>query len=255
MKRMIASALGLLVSASAVLPGFAHAADQPFVVRGKTEQGRLLVPVRLMSAGLGVDVDWNQKTQTITLSGGDLQVVLKTNSNQATVNGQRFELDVPARAEQGVTYVPIRFASQALGGTVSWNSADRVSDVSLGDRKVRVTSETTFNRSEIPQSTVDALVAKANEATDLKAYAQIRSHFTPYFANAYLNKLIREKGLAVAEPFEGEAYSNSDRKTGTIAQYGSPDGIGGMIAERTIAVEKIGGKWQVVDIRFTYIAP
>ena len=237
------------------MPTFAQASDQPFVVRGKTEQNRILVPVRAVSAGLGVEVDWNQKSKTISLQNGETRIVLTVDSAKAVSDGREIALDVPARADKGVTYVPMRFVSQALGGTIAWNQASRFADVSLGEKKARITTETTNNRSEIPQRTVEALAAKANEAADLASYKQIRAHFSLYFSNEYINKLIRDKGLKVRHSFTGDIYSNSDERTGTIAQIGSPNDAGGMFVERTLHVKYADGAWKVYDISFAYLTP
>ncbi|UVI32945.1 hypothetical protein [Paenibacillus spongiae] len=125
----------------------------------------------------------------------------------------------------------------------------------MGEKHVRITTESTFNDSRIPQRTVDALIKKVNEATNLAAYSQIRAHFKPYFTDAFINKIIQDKGLYVNVPFTDVAYIHSDEKKGTVTQYGSPKDIAANSVERMITVKYIQDKWMVDTIIFTHLTP
>jgi exopolysaccharide biosynthesis protein len=48
-------------------------------------------------------------------------VVLKIGSRQATVGGKKMTLDVAPFVENGVTYLPLRFVADQLGGSVGWD--------------------------------------------------------------------------------------------------------------------------------------
>ncbi|OWA35430.1 hypothetical protein B9G55_12370 [Saccharibacillus sp. O16] len=82
---------------------------------------RTLVPLRGIFEALNAQVNWNQKTQTITAYRGGNTVTLKIGSKAATVNGNNVTLDVPARAINGNTVVPLRFIGESLGQNVNWN--------------------------------------------------------------------------------------------------------------------------------------
>ncbi|MCQ4087606.1 copper amine oxidase N-terminal domain-containing protein [Saccharibacillus sp. JS10] len=84
-----------------------------------------LVPLRGIFEGLNARVVWNQKAQTITAYKGSNTVMLKIGSKAATINGHAVTLDVPARAINGNTVVPLRFVGEALGQDVKWNSASQ----------------------------------------------------------------------------------------------------------------------------------
>lgn len=86
---------------------------------------RTLVPLRGIFEALNAQVNWNQKTQTITAYKGGNTVTLKIGSTAATVNGDNVKLDVPARAINGNTVVPLRFIGEALGQNVNWNAASQ----------------------------------------------------------------------------------------------------------------------------------
>lgn len=83
--------------------------DVPPVV----QEQRTLVPIRVVAETLGAKVDWNNDTQTvtITLDGKVLTMTL----------GQLIEgMDVPAQAMNGRTLVPLRYVSEKLGAYVMW---------------------------------------------------------------------------------------------------------------------------------------
>lgn len=95
------------------------------------EQGRVLVPVRIVGEALGANVDWNQDLQHITLTGEEQNVELFIGNRAAVINGVSEMLDVPAQIIQGRTLVPLRFVSQAFGAEVNWNSDLQLVEISF----------------------------------------------------------------------------------------------------------------------------
>ena len=61
------------------------------------------------------------ETRTVTIVGRDNEIVLKIGETTAYVNGEVYELDVPANVIEGRTMVPIRFVSEAIGAVVDWD--------------------------------------------------------------------------------------------------------------------------------------
>lgn len=90
-----------------------------------TVDGRTLVPVRFISEALGAKVDWDGKTNNVTITLGDKVIVLKLNSSVASVNGAKVTLDVPAKSINGRTMVPVRFVGESLDQEVSFDSATK----------------------------------------------------------------------------------------------------------------------------------
>lgn len=84
------------------------------------EKGRTLIPMRKIFERLGVKVDWNQETQTITATKGDIKIELVIGKAQAVVNGKTIVLDVPAKVIDGRTVVPMRFVGETLGAKVNY---------------------------------------------------------------------------------------------------------------------------------------
>ena len=89
------------------------------------ESNRTLVPMRAIFEAMGAQVDWNEAEQQVTAVLGDKNIQLKVNSKVANVNGVEKALDVPARAVQNRTMVPLRFVGESLGLKVDWDGATR----------------------------------------------------------------------------------------------------------------------------------
>lgn len=89
------------------------------------QSNRTLVPLRAVFSELGYNVDWDNKTNTATVSNLDKSLKIKPNDLYATVNGERKALDVPAKLVNNRIMVPIRFISEAFGNIVLWDSKNQ----------------------------------------------------------------------------------------------------------------------------------
>ncbi|PSL40812.1 copper amine oxidase-like protein [Salsuginibacillus halophilus] len=87
-------------------------------------EGRTMVELRPIFESLGVMVDWEQSTQTIT-TAGDTKMEMQINSQMATVNGSMHQLDVPPTIYEGRTVVPLRFVVEAAGVSVQWDQVNQ----------------------------------------------------------------------------------------------------------------------------------
>lgn len=95
--------------------------DEPPVI----EDDRTLVPMRFLFEQMGADVEWNQETQTATATMNNTAVAFSINDTNAEVNGTAATMDVPARLINDKTMVPLRFLSEEMGYTVTWDEATR----------------------------------------------------------------------------------------------------------------------------------
>ncbi|MDO5398529.1 MAG: copper amine oxidase N-terminal domain-containing protein, partial [bacterium] len=89
------------------------------------EGDRTLVPMRFLFEQMGADVEWDQETQTATATTNHTAVVFSINDTSAEVNGTAATMDVPARLINDKTMVPLRFLSEELGYTVTWDEVTR----------------------------------------------------------------------------------------------------------------------------------
>lgn len=84
-----------------------------------------LVPLRFISENLGVKVNWNQKTKTVTIIEGNTTIKLVEGNKNVTVNGKNVKIDTAVEIKKGTTFVPLRFISEQLGAKVQWNQAQK----------------------------------------------------------------------------------------------------------------------------------
>ena len=87
---------------------------------------RTLVPVRALFEAMGGSVDWDPKTEKVTVQYDDTTVIMTVGSKNAKVNGTDQTMDVAAQIlPSGRTYIPVRFAASSLGFGVDWDDENR----------------------------------------------------------------------------------------------------------------------------------
>lgn len=110
-------------------------------------KGRTVAPLRWVAERLGAKVEWVQGVAQVVVTRGSDTVVLTMGKSTAQVNGVQRTLpdSVPAMAMfyggQGHTMVPIRFFSEVLGYTVTWEQASYTARVSSAGLDTPVSPE------------------------------------------------------------------------------------------------------------------
>jgi len=123
----------ILVTALLTPPSFA---GTDTLYRGISEQDRILVPLRGVLESFGAKIGWD--SNVITIQKGNKVVSLTAGLNHAKVDGEEIHLDVPPRVVGGITYIPLRFVSEAFGATVDWDKNNGIATVSLDGKAVKV---------------------------------------------------------------------------------------------------------------------
>jgi hypothetical protein len=91
------------------------------------DAGRTLVPVRFVSEALGAEVDWVGETRQVVIRDGGKEIILTIGSTEVLVNGAQQTIDcAPEVLPPGRTFVPLRFAGEALGAQVDYVHETRV---------------------------------------------------------------------------------------------------------------------------------
>jgi len=94
--------------------------DPPPVI----QQGRTLVPVRLVSESLGAEVEWIEEQRAVHIVKGGRAVVVRIDSHlvESDADVKAYALsDVAPVLIEGRTYVPLRLVGNALGVAVGWD--------------------------------------------------------------------------------------------------------------------------------------
>ena len=84
-----------------------------------------LIPLRNVLEELGLTVDWNGDTQTVTAVKDDVNLSLQIGSTKAVANGKNITLLTAPIISNDRTLVPIRFIAESLGLNVDWNGDTR----------------------------------------------------------------------------------------------------------------------------------
>lgn len=131
MKKISKKILALLAIAtmSSSMISTSYADSFPFLtINGKRvsttpviRNGRTLVPIRVIGEELGSQVDYNSATREVTVTKPGVNIKLKIDKNNPTVNGVTKSIDVPATIINSRTYVPVRFVSESFGINVDYN--------------------------------------------------------------------------------------------------------------------------------------
>lgn len=111
------------------------------------ENGRTLVPIRVISENLGIEVKWSNEEKSVMtyqlingvpnfddsllLKIGDKQVAIPP-SKAAEKNALYYELDVAPQIVNNRTFVPLRFIAEAYGLSVNWDPVNRTVIVGEG---------------------------------------------------------------------------------------------------------------------------
>ncbi|AET61554.1 hypothetical protein HPL003_24180 [Paenibacillus terrae HPL-003] len=145
-KKTWALAAGLLLAVqTAVVPGAQAAPNEeieiildgqplqsdasPYIVQGVNVT---MVPLRVISEGLGAQVNWSSSSGTVTITAQDKNISMENGGQSAMVNGKSVRLDASARMTSGRVMVPLRFVGEELGLKVDWQASERVITLSSG---------------------------------------------------------------------------------------------------------------------------
>nr|WP_145402403.1 stalk domain-containing protein [Paenibacillus xylanexedens] len=95
----------------------------------RIDHGVTYVPFRTVGEALGIDINWNSKTQTVTAvntsKGKTTKVVLQVGSKTATVNGTKVQLAAAPVQREGRVLIPLSSFSSQFGVRTGWNQATR----------------------------------------------------------------------------------------------------------------------------------
>ncbi|NOU91722.1 hypothetical protein GC093_00515 [Paenibacillus sp. LMG 31456] len=89
----------------------------PFIKDGNT-----LVPFRPIFEKLGLKINWNEDTKTITGEKEGITIRLTIDQPIAEVNGLPIQLPIAPTLVSGSTFVPLRFVAEAVESTVEWDA-------------------------------------------------------------------------------------------------------------------------------------
>jgi len=100
----------------------AQLTDAPFI---DPATNRTMMPLAAFGAAIDADVNWNAATRTVSFARDGISFTL--NADAPLPGG----MGVPV-IEGGRVFVPVAYVAQRLGGTTSWNAAERAVTIVIG---------------------------------------------------------------------------------------------------------------------------
>ena len=101
--------------------------------------GRTLIPIRIIVESIEGKIEWEAKTQKVTILKDDIIIELWIGKPIAHINGIPSPIDMAApklspMIVAGRTFLPLRFVSENLGAEVGWDGKTQTITVTYPDR-------------------------------------------------------------------------------------------------------------------------
>jgi len=89
------------------------------------------IPLRGVFEAMGATVNWNQAAKQVTITKDETVVKLTVGNKIAIINGREKRMGTASFSKDGSTFVPLRFASEALGAKVTWDQVNWTAVITL----------------------------------------------------------------------------------------------------------------------------
>jgi len=161
----------------------------------KIMNGITYVPLRGLFERLNAKVAWDDHTRTAVIATTEKVIRIPAGSQTAEIDGKTVAMPQGTIIENGYTYVPLRFVSEAFGAEVGWDEATRTVSVNVPLSKPFPLMDEMFAGSK---------VAMENTVNPLLEIAE-RSGFTLDVMNIWPNyvngdyKLLDSSGAQIGE--------------------------------------------------------
>lgn len=126
---------------------------------------RTYVPIRKTAESLGLSIDWNSKTETLTFTRDAVTIAHTMRSDIVYVNGNPVRFDTKSINKNNRTLMPVRMLAESIGADVKWDDTKRSVYITTSTPKV-----TSANASQtvVASGTEITITAKATDASALK---------------------------------------------------------------------------------------
>lgn len=140
----------------------------------QVRNNRTMVPVRRLAEVIGSDVIWDPEGNTITIVRGGNTIVMSLGSTAATLNGAPVQMDAAPYAEDGTTYIPVRYMAEFFGQRVEWVPQRQL--VAITEDKSKV-GDSNLEAWALPMAAIYHIPANSYGVLDLSYKALRRATF------------------------------------------------------------------------------
>lgn len=133
--------------------------------------GRLQIPMRYIIQSCGYDVTWNNTQQAAIVQTKSGDVVITLGSNTIKTPTGPVQMDTSAVAKNGRTYIPLRYALEALGFQVDWTGGATADTISINGEIGAVSSRVPMTAAEVSALASPAVFYVEVSGLDGVAYA------------------------------------------------------------------------------------
>jgi hypothetical protein len=110
----------------------------PYILNGETadigeprlQDGTMFVPLRKLAQALGGSADYEPSTHSAILYLNDQIVTFTNGQNNVSLNGSEVTLQAAPFAEEGETWVPVRFFESVMGYKLSADPTNSIVELS-----------------------------------------------------------------------------------------------------------------------------
>ncbi len=216
--------------------------------------GTTLVEFRPIFTKLGLTIQYDAATKTITGNKKGLTVVLKIGNRFASVNGQFKTLNLAPQINKGVTMVPLRLIAEASGQEVSWNAFSRT--IFIGSQQEQILR--VIEKSNEYYSTYNLQGFKSlYDSTFLRYYELDNEIYTFYDTllqlNADFEKTIDAYEIVEMKP--GQAVVETVHTVKVIAREDSASEMPPPVTNTVVTTlrKNNNGMWMVVEEKKTVV--
>lgn len=120
--------------------------NKPMLMNGTT-----YLPARFFCEAFAAEVEWIPLTQTVIINHYGNEIFFDIGDETAYLNGEPVNIGGSARLINGVTYLPVRFTAESLGGRVLWNENYYTVEISMDNVTLpeNVTGGRSYSNDEI----------------------------------------------------------------------------------------------------------
>lgn len=177
------------------------------------QNGTTLLPIATLIKELGGRTSWNQSEKKTTVELNGHKIDFWINQTKATVDGTSKNLSTPAQTINGRTMIPLRFVSENLGLTVTWDQTNQIIILYRPWFKAEIESSNRYQEwfskeNEIVTTKTDSTTTK-NNTTSSNNNTPVPSKTGPYDT---ASKLVRVGDIVSNGFFVGEVLQVSGSK-------------------------------------------